>query len=77
MMLTPFLEQWIITHVKLKVLHNHGDVIRELTDEEYERHEAYVFRGFSGHWLVFYSLGMSLIYSSMKKRENNQAEALS
>lgn len=36
------------------VLHNHGDVIRELSEEDYERQNAYVLRGFSGHWMVFY-----------------------
>jgi hypothetical protein len=36
------------------VLHNHGDVIRELSEDEYELQKAYVVRGFSGHWMVFY-----------------------
>ena len=36
------------------VLQNHGTVIRELSADEYERHSAYVVRGFSGHWMVFY-----------------------
>lgn len=36
------------------VLHNHGNVIRELSEAEYERQNAYVLRGFSGHWMVFY-----------------------
>ena len=36
------------------VLHNHGQVIRELSEDEYELQKAYVVRGFSGHWMVFY-----------------------
>ena len=36
------------------VLHNHGAVIRELSEDEYELQQAYVLRGFSGHWMVFY-----------------------
>ena len=36
------------------VLHNHGQVIRELSKNEYEWQRAYVIRGFSGHWMVFY-----------------------
>ncbi len=36
------------------VLHNHGQVIRELSENEYELQKAYVLRGFSGHWMVFY-----------------------
>jgi hypothetical protein len=36
------------------VLQNHGKLIRFLTEEEYHLQRAYVLRGFSGHWLVFY-----------------------
>ena len=36
------------------VLHNHGHMIRELSEVEYELQKAYVLRGFSGHWMVFY-----------------------
>jgi hypothetical protein len=36
------------------VLHNHGKVIRELSEDEYELQNAYVLRGFSGHWMLFY-----------------------
>lgn len=38
-----------------KVLHNHGRVIRVLTDSEYDWHRAYVDRTFSGHWMIFYA----------------------
>jgi hypothetical protein len=38
------------------VLQNHGEVIRELSENEYELQKAYVLRGFSGHWMVFYLL---------------------
>jgi len=36
------------------VLHNHGQVIRELSENEYEWQKAYILRGFSGHWMAFY-----------------------
>ena len=36
------------------VLKNHGNVIRQLSEAEYHLQRAYVIRGFSGHWLVFY-----------------------
>jgi hypothetical protein len=36
------------------VLHNHGTVIRELSEDEYELQNAYILRGFSGHWMIFY-----------------------
>ena len=36
------------------VLASHGHVVRELSKQEYEQQEAYVLRGFSGHWMIFY-----------------------
>jgi hypothetical protein len=36
------------------VLQSHGKVIRQLTEAEYHLQRAYIIRGFSGHWLVFY-----------------------
>ena len=38
------------------VLHNHGHIIRELSESEYEWQKAYVMRVLSGHWMVFYLL---------------------
>lgn len=37
-----------------KVMHDHGDVVRVLSDEQYEQLQAYELRGVSGHWLFFY-----------------------
>lgn len=34
-------------------LSNHGNYIRELTEDEYHQYQAYEVRGFSGHWLIF------------------------
>ncbi len=50
-----------------KVIHSHGKVIRELTDAEYEAHQAYSVRTFSGHWMIFYATGMTVLYSRMKE----------
>ena len=36
------------------VLHSHGNLIRELSEREYHLQQAYVLRGFSGHWMIFY-----------------------
>jgi hypothetical protein len=36
------------------ILHSHGKLVRILTEQEYHDQRAYVLRGFSGHWLVFY-----------------------
>jgi hypothetical protein len=49
-----------------KVLHSHGSVIRELTDEEYERHRAYGVRTFSGHWMLFYGVATGVLYSQWR-----------
>lgn len=38
------------------VLHQHGTFVRELSDAEYHVEQAYVLRGFSGHWMIFYLL---------------------
>ena len=38
------------------VLQAHGRVIRVLTAKESARHENYLVRGFSGHWMLFYFL---------------------
>ena len=36
------------------LLLNHGELIREISLEEYSAFKANEVRGFSGHWLVFY-----------------------
>jgi hypothetical protein len=59
-----------------KVLQSHGNIKRELTDEEYDQHQAYVIRGFSGHWMIFYAVGMTVLYSKLKgDSENNMQTA--
>ncbi|HSH03707.1 MAG TPA: hypothetical protein VLL52_14405 [Anaerolineae bacterium] len=35
------------------VIQSHGTIIREITEAEYNRQQAYVVRGFSGHWMLF------------------------
>jgi len=49
-----------------KVLHSHGNIIRNLTDEEYDLHKAYSKRTFSGHWMVFYCLAFTALLSNLK-----------
>jgi hypothetical protein len=53
-----------------KVLESHGKIIRELTDQEYELHQAYGVRTFSGMWLIFYSVGVTALCSMRKEYSN-------
>ena len=57
-----------------KVLHDHGKIIRELTDEEYEQHQAYEVRTASGHWMVFYAVCVTLLYSKLKGDRDKKIE---
>ena len=57
-----------------KVIHSHGKVIRELTDAEYERQQAYVVRAFSGHWMLFYAVGMTVLCSQMREDGGRASE---
>lgn len=50
------------------VLHNHGTVIRELSKDEYELQNAYILRGFSGHWMVFYLIPALFFYYRKDER---------
>jgi hypothetical protein len=43
------------------VLHNHGRIIRKLTPEEFSLHQAHTVRGFSGHWMLFYCVALSML----------------
>jgi hypothetical protein len=38
---------------KAYVLSSHGRTIRTLTEQEFHQQQAYVVRGFSGHWILF------------------------
>lgn len=44
------------------ILHNHGQLIRTLTAQEYRHYEAVTVRGFSGHWLAFYSIAAAILF---------------
>lgn len=57
------------------VLRNHGTVIRELSADEFEQQNAYIVRGFSGHWMVFYIV--PAIFFSRGKDKHNSGDATS
>jgi hypothetical protein len=44
------------------VLHNHGHIVKALTEYEYHDAEAGVIRFYSGGWLGFYGLAMAILY---------------
>jgi hypothetical protein len=50
-----------------KVLESHGNIIRILTEQEYELHQAYSVRAFSSIWLIFYTVGIAALYSMSKE----------
>ena len=48
------------------VLHDHGRLIREITEIEYIHYRFNEIRGFSGHWLIFYFAPLSYFYTKIK-----------
>jgi hypothetical protein len=50
-------------------LHNHGQKIRDLSKEEYQRFSAYVVRGFSGHWMLFSIIPAAYFLTAYPKLE--------
>jgi hypothetical protein len=52
------------------VLHNHGQLIRTLTEQEYQHYKANEVRGFSGHWLAFYGFAAAILFPFRQPAEN-------
>ncbi|MES2812013.1 MAG: hypothetical protein V4670_06040 [Bacteroidota bacterium] len=46
----------------LYILHNHGQLIKTLTEQEYHHYKANELRGFSGHWILFYGIATAFLY---------------
>ncbi len=44
------------------ILHNHGRLIKTLTEQEYHHYKANEVRVFSGHWLAFYGLAAAVLF---------------
>lgn len=49
------------------VIHNHGSIINELTEIEYYKMKANEIRGFSGHWMAFYSFATAILWPKTDK----------
>jgi len=48
-------------------LHNHGKLIRNITEQEYHHFKANLLRGFSGHWIAFYGIAAAVLYPFKQK----------
>jgi len=58
------------------VLVNHGQVIRELSQREFEQRRAHGIRWFSALWMVFSCVGLTFLLAAAKaKARNEQVEA--
>jgi hypothetical protein len=44
-----------------------GEVIRRLSEQEYWFHRSHVIRGYSGHWMFFYILSMTILHAQSNK----------
>ena len=53
---------------------DHGRTVREISAEEFHRRQAYVARGFSGHWMLFYSASLLALVSSLRTPPGGRRE---
>lgn len=52
------------------ILHNHGQLIKTLTEQEYHQYKANEVRGFSGHWLAFYGVAAAVLFPFNRQTTN-------
>ena len=52
------------------ILHNHGQLIKTLTEQEYHHYKANEVRGFSGNWLAFYGLAAAVLFPFNRQPTN-------
>jgi len=52
------------------ILHNHGKLIKTLTEEEYHHYQAKEMRVFSGHWLALYGIAAAVIFPFSRQTTN-------
>jgi hypothetical protein len=50
-------------------LTSHGRLVREVSEEEFHRYQAYVARGFSGHWMLFYGVSLVVLASDPRRAD--------
>ncbi|MBB4037426.1 putative membrane protein [Dysgonomonas hofstadii] len=51
------------------VLHNHGSIIKTLTEQEYSSYQAFELRSFSGHWIAFFGFASAILYPYDRKND--------
>ena len=54
-------------------LHSHG-VIRELSEAEFHQMQAFVVRGFSGHWMLFSCAALMMLVGTVRLRRRSAGE---
>jgi hypothetical protein len=55
-------------------LHSHGTVLRELSEAEFHQMQAFVVRGFSGHWMLFSSAALMVLVGTARLRSRSEGE---
>jgi hypothetical protein len=53
------------------LLTSHGKVLRELSESEFHQQQAYIVRGFSGHWMLFSSASLMVLLGAARLRRNS------
>ena len=58
------------------VLESKGRVVEEITEEQYYNHKAYLFRGMSGHFILFQFISIAMLSSAFtietEKKNHNK-----
>lgn len=54
------------------ILHNHGQLIKTLTEAEYHQYKANEVQGFSGHWIAFYGMAMAVLFRFIKPVDKDE-----
>lgn len=54
------------------ILHDHGQLIKTITKQEYDHYLANQMRGFSGHWIGFYGIAAAVLFPFNKKTRTNE-----
>jgi hypothetical protein len=50
---------------------SHGIIFRELSPAEYHQQQAYIVRGFSGHWMLFSSASLMMLFGAARLRRRS------